>query len=336
MPGCSVCRCPSLFSHRPEPGDALSQVVALLHPRAVFANAIGGKGDWAVRFAAYGRPSFCIFLEGTCRLAVDGHEPVEVGAGDFVLLPRTPAFTLAGGDAVAPVAMDPDALPTGGRELRYGDPSGPPDMRSLGGAFVFDRADPALLVALLPGVVCVRGSSRLSALVRMVAEESAVPRPGGDFVRARLVELLLVEALRATAPDQAPPGLLRGLGDARLAVALEQLHAGIDQPWTVERLARAAALSRSSFYERFTRAVGIAPMEYLLAWRMEIARDLLRQGELRTAEIAERVGYGSASAFSVAFTRHVGQTPTAYARAARGVAEAPGADVAKQDSGSDS
>ena len=89
------------FSHRLEPVDALSQVVALLHPRAVFANAIGGKGDWAVlRFAAYGRPSFCIFLEGSCRLAVDGHEPVEVGAGDFVLLPRTSAFTLAGADAI--------------------------------------------------------------------------------------------------------------------------------------------------------------------------------------------------------------------------------------------
>lgn len=310
-----------MFRDRPEPTDALSQVVALLHPRAVFANAIGGKGDWAVRFAAYGRPSFCIFLEGTCRLAVHGHEPIEVGAGDFVLLPRTPAFTLASGDAAAPVAMDPHALPTGGRELRYGDPSGPPDMRSLGGAFVFDRADPALLVALLPGVVCVRGSSRLSALVRMVAEESAAPRPGGDFVRARLVELLLVEAMRATPPEQAPPGLLRGLGDPRLAVALEQMHGGVDQPWTVERLARAAALSRSSFYERFTRAVGVAPMEYLLAWRMEIARELLREDRLKAAEIAERVGYGSGSAFSVAFARHVGQTPTAYARATRRLPE---------------
>jgi transcriptional regulator GlxA family with amidase domain len=139
-------------------------------------------------------------------------------------------------------------------------------------------------------------------------------------VRARLVELLLVEAMRATPPEQAPPGLLRGLGDSRLAVALEQMHAGVDQPWTVERLARAAALSRSSFYERFTRAVGLAPMEYLLAWRMEIARELLREGRLKAAEIAERVGYGSGSAFSVAFARHIGQTPTAYARASRAAA----------------
>lgn len=277
----------------------------------------------AVAGRAAGEPSFCIFLEGGCRLAVDGHDPIEVGAGDFVLLPRTPAFTLAGGEASPPGAMDPNALPAGGQEVRYGDPSGPPDMRSLGGAFVFDRADPALLVALLPGVVCVRGSPRLSALVRMVAEESAEPRPGGDFVRARLVELLLVEAMRATPPEQAPPGLLRGLGDPRLAVALEQLHAGIDQAWTVERLARAAALSRSSFYERFTRAVGVAPTEYLLAWRMEIARELLREGRLTAAQIAERVGYGSGSAFSVAFTRHVGQTPTAHVRAAHAGA-APG------------
>ena len=58
-------------------------------------------------------------------------------------------------------------------------------------------------------------------------------------------------------------------------------------------------------------------MEYLLAWRMEIARELLREGRLKAAEIAERLGYGSGSAFSVAFARHVGQTPTAYARVTR-------------------
>ena len=118
-----------------------------------------------------------------------------------------------------------------------------------------------------------------------------------------LVEVLLVEALRATPREDAPPGLLRGLADARLAPALRELHGQVERSWTVTQLARAAALSRSAFFERFTRTVGVPPMEYLLAWRMALAKDLLTRGELALAEIAERIGYGSASSFSTAFSR---------------------------------
>ncbi len=298
-------------------GDPLSQVVGLLRPRAVFANVISGKGAWAVRYREYGRPSFCIVLEGGCRLAVDGHPPFAIAAGDFILLPATPAFTLSSGDdAPTPAQSNPDALPSDGSEVRHGDRDGAPDMRSLGGAFVFDGNDPALLVSLLPAVVHVHGASRLSQLVAMVADETVAPRPGSTFALSRLVELLLIEAMRATSARDAPPGLLRGLGDERLAIALKQMHTRFDHPWTVAQLADAAALSRSSFFDRFTRTVGVAPMEYLLGWRMEIAKDLLRRGALQTGEIAERIGYGSASAFSAAFSRHVGLAPSRYARTA--------------------
>ena len=79
------------------------------------------------------------------------------------------------------------------------------------------------------------------------------------------------------------------------------------------QLAKKAALSRSAFFERFTRIVGVSPMEYLLAWRMAVAKDLLRNHDLALAEVAARVGYGSASTFSTAFSRHVGQPPRRYA-----------------------
>jgi AraC-like DNA-binding protein len=295
--------------------DPLSEVVQLLRPRAVFANVISGKGDWAVRYSEYGHPGFCIVLEGGCLLAVDGHVPVSIGAGDFVLLPATPAFTLSSFTPAPPVLRDPHQTAGERGELRYGDQRGPADMRSLGGSFLFDHAESDLLVSLLPAVVHVRGSTRLSQLVRMVGEESADEKPGSEFMLSRLAELLLIEAMRSTTHGNAPPGLLRGLGDERLALALKQMHARIAHPWTIAQLARVAALSRSTFFERFTRTVGVAPMEYLLAWRMRIARDLLARGDLQVAEIAERVGYGSSSAFSVAFSRHVGQPPSRYARA---------------------
>lgn len=294
--------------------DPLSEVVRLLHPRAAFANIISGKGSWAVRYSEYGRPSFCIVLDGSCLLTVDGHEPITISAGDFVLLPTTPAFTISSFSPAPPVYLDPYEVAGAHSELRYGKQEGPPDMRSLGGSFRFDCSDPGLLVSLLPEVVHVKDSIRLSQLVQMVGEESADQKPGSEFMLSRLVELLLVEAMRSAAAGSAPPGLLRGLGDERLARALKQMHARIDHSWTVDQLAKIAALSRSAFFERFTRMVGVAPMEYLLAWRMEIAKELLRDNELAVSEVAERMGYGSTSTFSVAFSRHVGQPPSQYAR----------------------
>jgi AraC-like DNA-binding protein len=296
--------------------DPLSQVITLFRPRAVFAKGISGAGRWGVRYSAFGQPSFAVVLEGSCRLAVDGHRPLTLEAGDFVLLPATPGFTMSGFEAITPQRIDPKltAAPTG--EVRHGTRGGRPDVRLLGGYFVFESPDASLLVSLLPPVLHVRGLARLAQLVQLVSAESSERRPGRELVLARLVELLLIEALRSTPGEDTPAGLLRGLADARLAPALRQLHAHLERPWTVAQLAKAAALSRSAFFERFTRTLGASPMDYLLSWRMALAKDLLRREQLGLTEVAERIGYGSASAFSTAFTRHVGQPPSHYARTA--------------------
>jgi AraC-like DNA-binding protein len=296
-------------------GDPLSEVVALLQPRTVFSKRISGAGRWAVRYAAFGQPSFCAVLEGRCRLAVDGHPPLTLEAGDFLLLPATPGFTMSGFEPATPVDIDPHAASASTGEVRHGTRGGRPDVRLLGGYFVFDSPDPALLVSLLPTVIHVRGVERLSTLVRLVGAESIEQRAGRELVLTRLVEVLLIEALRASPGDDAPPGLLRGLADARLAPALRQMHRQLARPLTVPQLARTSALSRSAFFDRFTRTVGLPPMEYLLAWRMAVAKDLLRRHGIGIAEVAERVGYGSSSTFSTAFRRHVGEAPGRYARA---------------------
>lgn len=295
--------------------DPLSEVVALLQPRAVFAKRISGAGAWAVRYSRFGHPSFCAVLEGSCRLAVDGHRDLTMAAGDFILMSATPGFTMSSFAPARPVPVDPKAAAGSQGEVRHGTRGGKPDVRILGGYFVFDSPDASLLVSLLPGLIHVRGNERLSQLVRLVGEESIERRAGRDFILSRLVEVLLIEALRSRSDDEdAPPGLLRGLSDPRLAPAMRQMHAHITRPWTVPQLAKVAALSRSAFFDRFNRTVGLPPMEYLLAWRMAVAKDLLRREDLGISEIAERVGYGSASTFSTAFSRHVGQPPSQYAR----------------------
>ncbi len=295
--------------------DPLSEVIALLQPRTVFSKRISGAGRWGVRYSDFGQPSFCAVLEGSCRLAVDREPVLTLEAGDFVLLPATPGFTLSGFEAVRPERIDPKLTPSPSGEVRHGTRGGRPDVRLLGGYFVFDSPDAALLVSLLPTVLHVRGAPRLSVLVKLVGEESTEHRSGRELVLTRLVEVLLIEALRSTSGEDAPPGLLRGLSDAQLAPAIRHMHSQLARSWTVAQLAKTAALSRSAFFERFSRTVGIPPMEYLLAWRMAVARGLLRSQDLAIGEVAERVGYSSASTFSTAFSRYVGQPPSRYARA---------------------
>ncbi|HVE52928.1 MAG TPA: AraC family transcriptional regulator [Ramlibacter sp.] len=296
--------------------DPLSQVIALLRPRTVFSKVISGAGRWAVRYSEFGQPSFCAVLEGHCLLTVAKGAALSLAAGDFVLLPATPGFVMSSPEPGTPVDIDAHAASrAGGGELRHGRRGGPPDVRMLGGYFAFESPDSTLLVSLLPSVLQVRGSPRLPLLVGLVREESLERRPGRELVLTRLVEVLLLEALRAAPAEQGPPGLLRGLADKRLAAAFRHIHRNPARAWTVDQLAQECALSRSAFFERFSRTVGVPPMEYLHAWRMALAKDLLRRRELALAEVAQRVGYGSASTFSTAFSRHVGQPPGRYARA---------------------
>ena len=297
--------------------DPFSEIITLLQPRAVYSRPISGAGRWGVRYSAFGEPSFCAVLEGSCRLAVDGHRPLTLEAGDFVLLPATPGFTMSGPEPARVERLDPKVMSKVVGEVRHGTRGGRPDVRLLGGWFVFDSPDTGLLVSLLPSLVHIRSVERLSTLVRMVGEEAGETRPGRELVLTRLVEVLLIEALRATPSEGASPGLLRGLADERLAPAIRQVHSQFARSWTVALLARTSALSRSAFFERFTRTVGLPPMEYLLAWRMAVAKDLLRRRDISVGEVAERVGYGSASTFSTAFSRHVGQPPSRYAAGVR-------------------
>src|SRR6185312_6185941 len=114
--------------------DPLSEVIALLRPRTVFSKVISGAGRWGVRYTDFGQPSFCTVLDGSCRLAVDGQEPLTLEAGDFLLLPKTPGFTMSGFYPVTPKLMDPKAAPPPTNEVRHGDA----DVRLLGGYFIFD------------------------------------------------------------------------------------------------------------------------------------------------------------------------------------------------------
>ncbi|CAO3425578.1 Transcriptional regulator, AraC family [Azospirillum endophyticum] len=253
-------------------------------------------------------------LDGSCRLTVGGGDPIILEADDFILIPAAYQFTMSSIEPMPAGAADTVPVELRPGEFLVGSPDRTPEVRNLIGYCTFGSPDAALLLSLLPQLVHVRGEKRLSALVQLVNEESRASRPARDVILARLLEVLLIEALRSATLSAGSPGLLRGLGDERLAAALRCVHDRPASPWTVAQLAREAALSRSTFFERFRQAVGVAPMEYLLQWRMALAKDMLRRRDGGIAVVAERVGYSSASTFSVAFARHVGVPPTVYAR----------------------
>ena len=295
-------------------GDPLADVVTLLQPAAPFSKLLTGAGGWAIRRTEFGQPFYCALLDGSSRLLADGHEPVTLQAGDFILIPSAQTFTATSLEPATSMLVDepPIQLPNG--EFRLGTPTGFPDVRMLIGYCTFGSPDAALLVSLLPKLVIVRGERRLTTLMKLVRDESREMRPARDVILMRLLEVLLIEALRSTVGTEASPGLLRGLADARLVMALRKMHESPAASWTVAQLSKEAGLSRSTFFERFSRAVGVAPMEYLLSWRMALAKNLLRRNEVSIGEIAERVGYSSQSTFTVAFTRLVGLPPTRFAR----------------------
>ncbi len=293
--------------------DPLAEIVSLLRPRAGHGKIARGFGAWQVSRELTGEPFYCVVLEGWARLTVGSLPPMEIEAGDFVLVPALFDFQVEGlpdKGSIAGAGAGADAAVPG--EVCHGDLEAPANARLLVGHFHFGSPDARLLVSLLPSLLHVRGAARLSTLVGLLTDEIRAARPARDMVLARLLDVVLLEALRVAPSENAPTGILRGLADERLAASLRRLHAEPARDWTIESLAQEAALSRSAFFKRFRAAIGLPPMEYLLAWRMALAKDHLRGQLLGMQEIAERIGYGSASAFSTAFTRFVGMPPSRY------------------------
>lgn len=296
--------------------DALATVVTLLKPQAIGTKIIHGAGRWGVRYPAFGQPSFALVLKGPCWLAVDGISPVILETGDFVLFPAMPGFTMASDPKVKPGAMKPAPADLLVEEVFHGDAAAEPSMSMLGGYFAFDPVNASMLLDFLPRMLRIRGTDpaigSVGGIVELIQRETRGKRAGRALVLARLIEVMLVEALRSAPAELVSSGLLAGLRDPLLAAALHGIHARTAHPWTLAELAREAGMSRSSLAERFARVVGMTPLNYLLQWRLAVAKNLLTRGQMSVAETALAVGYESASGFSTAFSRETGQSPREF------------------------
>lgn len=194
----------------------------------------------------------------------------------------------------------------------------------LCGYFEFDRDGLHPLVAALPPLIHLRGTETsefawLQTSLNFMIHETLAARPGAEAVVKRLAGVLFVQMVRAyVEQSKSPPAMLAAIADKQVGAVLALMHKDPAKAWTLETLARGAAMSRSGLAARFHQLVGTTPMQYLTMWRMQLARKFLGTSGLTTASIAERVGYLSEAAFSRTFKKVVGKGPGAYRRGLAG------------------
>lgn len=296
--------------------DALAAVVSLLKPRTIGTKIVHGAGRWGVRYPAFAQPSFALVLEGPFWLAAEGLAATTLESGDFVLFSATPAFTLASDPKVKPRPAKPVPSQLQLEEVFHGDATAEPRVSLMGGYFAFDPINAPLLLDFLPRLLHVHATDpaigSVAPIVELIKREAGEKRAGQALVLTRLIEVLLVEALRSAPAELLATGFLAGLRDPQLASALRGIHMETAHPWTLATLARAAGMSRSSFAERFARVIGMTPLNYLLQWRLAVAKHLLAREQVSVGEAALAIGYESASGFSTAFSRETGQSPKEF------------------------
>jgi AraC-like DNA-binding protein len=294
---------------------------------------------------------FHILAEGECFILCKAQPPVKLEAGDVIIFPHGESHTMCSHPGMKATATPMDAVfsqrsPDATPQVSFG--GGGRKSRFICGYLNCDqRFNP--LISALPTMLAVRSSNDyafvdaidhngtrpahvpqgsgtwLSTTLKFTINEARTARPGNAAMLSRLTELMFVEIVRQYMQQLPPgqPGWLAGLNDVTVGKALRLMHASPAHNWTVAELAREAATSRSALADRFTELIGESPMRYLAGWRVQLAKQLLGDGDSSVAEIAARVGYESEAAFNRAFKRSAGSPPAAWRRrAARVLASA--------------
>ena len=302
--------------------DALTEVLKSVQLHSTVHCRSELSAPWGIQIDRSNNAAFHVILRGSCWLEVEGEtEPLPLVGGDLVVLPTGTAHTLR--DALkSPVARLADLLadrPCQGQlTLQYGG-GGTPTVVLCGQAW-FEHHQMNPLLPALPALILVKSEEGqavewLDYTLQAIACETASNRPGAEMMITYLSNILFIQAIRAylaNLKQQEDGGWLRALLDPQIGAALTLIHQSPDKGWTVDLLAKQVNQSRSTFAARFKCLAGEAPLQYLTRWRMYCAAKLLRSGNYTVSDIAQQVGYESEAAFSKAFKRQTGQSPSQY------------------------
>ena len=294
---------------------------------APWAVASGGRRAVAhmLRPGAKHVTMFHMIVEGRCRIELPGCDPVILEAGDLILLPFGDRHIMSNGDAL-PVEADDmiaDLVAEGVMTFKHGE--GANHTNFVCGFVQSSDLFFNPVFGTLPPLIVERAgqepvTSSLANSARLLLDEVEGLRPGSRELLGRLMEMLFVEMLRRYAARLTPEtaGWLGALNDPVVGRALQAIHAKPMEDWTVESLALSVGASRSVLAERFKGTLGQPPMQYLSAWRLQLATEMLRESRRSIADIAAEIGYESEAAFNRAFKRHIGLPPGAWRDQAAG------------------
>lgn len=290
------------------------------------------------------RPPFAVSADGVDQIAAE-HAPDAVQLLPFHLVTRGPIWFEVNGESVCLNDGDIIVLPHGADhslshapgvpaipvgELQHAVSGFPPTLQwggvgprteALCGFFQCEGRLFNPLLEALPEVLIVRGGDEgtawLTSTLERTFSESLEDRPGGAAVVGRLTELLFVDVIQRYLAEHGGSGWFAGVADPVVGPALALIHRSPQRHWSVDELAAEVGASRSMLTERFTELVGLSPIRYLTAWRMELAAQRLLAGHESIAEVAAEAGYDSEAAFNRAFKRHAGDPPAKWRRSQR-------------------
>jgi len=301
--------------------DPFSDILNLTEAQAVHAGGFMAGGPWAIRFQARHKIKMSAVMKGSCWVWLEGEpDPVRLEAGDVGLLTAQRSYIMASEPGLEPVEATSLFSGVGRTMTVIGDGA---DFTFIGGHILLNPANGWLLADVLPPWMHIKASSPEAAkftwLLDQLVEETEANLPGAQLASAHLAQLLFTQILRAhlRAGGPLPAGWLRALADPRTAPALRLMHRDPGRTWSLDELAKACAMSRTSFAGHFKAAAGKAPHAYLTDWRMRLAERLLQDEPAALSVISQSLGYASESAFSNAFKRVTGISPRAYRTRAR-------------------
>ena len=316
--------------------DALSDLLKTVRLTGAAFFEIVAQGPWAIASpsrelmlpkilpGADHLMAYHVVTAGRCFGTVAGGQAVVLEAGEVIVFTRGQPHIMSSDPDMRADPPMPDVLEVAAAGekpfcINYG--AGPDATRLVCGYLACDSGPFNPLLETLPPVIKAGdprndGGGWIGNFIRFAITETADKRAGSESVLTKLSELMFIDVVRryiATLPP-GQSGWLAGLRDPFVGKVLSLMHAKPAHGWTIEELARQAGMSRSVLAERFMDLVGIPPMHYLAKWRMQLASELLAGSSANLASIAADIGYESEAAFSRAFKKMVGVSPSIWRR----------------------
>jgi len=298
--------------------DALSSILEVTKLKGVVCDKLYVTGPWGLEVIQNEAAQFWRLIKGQCQVGLTGGQAVTMNEGDIVIVPHGASHWIADKEHSMRAKLV-DFV----REHKAGTPMfRRPGKETLlvGGHFSFDKQQVHPFLKDLPPIISIRqfGTQYQQLLEHtggLMVTELNEDNPGSNIMRRGLAEILFVTVIRAYMEQNTlSQGFLAALNDSQISKALKLMHDLPHESWTLESLAKSVAMSRSVFAARFKRLVGETPLTYLTNWRINQAREFLKNENSSIYEVASRVGYQSEPAFNRIFKTKTGHTPAVYRR----------------------